>query len=521
MKVRHQMNRLSGFMPDISPDQLPPDATSYSENLKEGLTGWEKSDGLMDTFLEPGNEKNYLFFFSPAAGDDRWFIAGANSIIFYQGKNRVDATRESRPYTSAGRFGWKGFDFNGVVVFNNGVDKTQYYGDKGKFIDLPELDDKVRFRGLASYKNYLFGLGVDSGEGFDDNELYWSHPADPGFLPISWDFANPAMDSGKTNLPSAGYLVDALELGSMFFIYKNDSTWLCRFIGGQFVFSFEEKWSSQGILTQGCVAEFEGKHFVVTQTDIIVHNGVSSQSVANTKVKELFFDDISREFYQRAFVVKRPDTNEMFVFYPSWESPDGTIDRALVWDWINNNWENRTIANLNHAAVGNALPEVTTAWDLAETSWEREGGWSRVDDTKVFAPAMYLGFTDKDKLSVVSTDGLMYGKAFKSVWERKDITLGPRTRDGVVIQNYQNYKTISSIIFDVETVESFQVFLGTRDYLNDEVVWEDYGTFEPNDRRTLDLIITTAFLSIRIETTASALKLRNLHIEFEMDGEVI
>jgi hypothetical protein len=515
------MNRLSGFMPDISPDQLPPDASSYSENMKEELNGWQKSDGLKETFLEPGNEKNYLFFFSPAEGDDRWFIAGSTGIVYYQGKNKLEATRDTGAYSAAGQFNWKGLDFNGIICFNNAVDKLQYFQDKGKFADVTELDVMVRFRNIAKYKAYMFGLGVDSGEGFNDDEIYWSHPADPGTLPASWDFANPAVDAGKTYLPSTGYVVDALELGETFFIYKNDSTWTCRFIGGQFVFSFNEKWSSQGCLAQGCVTEFEGNHFVVTQTDIVVHNGVSSNSVAHRKVKEFFFNDISREFFDRAFVVKRPDTHEIFVFYPSVDSADGSIDKALVWDWVNKDWELRLMPNITQASVGSALPETTSSWDLADTIWDREGSWRLEGDSRVFAPAMYLGMRDRDNIGTISTAGLLFGQPLKAVWERKDITLGRMTRDGVVVQNYENYKTISEITFDVETTENFQVFIGTRDYLNDSVIWEDYGTFEPGQRRTLDLILTTGFLSIRLETEASALRLRNLHIEFEVGGEII
>lgn len=515
------MNRLSGFMPDISPDQLPVDAASYAVNVREDLNGWKKSDGLRDTFLEPGNERAHIFFFSPAEEDDRWFVAGSNKIIYYQGKSKLDATRASGDYATAGTWNWKGMDFNGVIIFNNAVDKLQYFQDTGTFTDVPELDDKVRFRGIAKYKAYMFGLGVDSGKGFNDNEIYWSHPADPGTLPASWDFADPAIDAGKTFLPSPGYVVDALELGETFFIYKSDSTWTCRFIGGQYVFAFDEKWASQGILAQGCVTEFEGKHFVVTQTDIVVHNGVSTQSAANRRVKEFFFDDISREFFQRTFVVKRPDTHEIFIFYPSQDSVDGSADKALVWDWVNGSWELRVMANVTHAAVGNGLPETVTGWDLAATSWERAGSWRLVDDTRVFSPSMYLGIADRDNIATVSVDGLLFGKPIKSVWERQDITLGRLSRDGVVSQNYENYKTISEITFDVSTTESFKVFLGTRDYLNDTIYWEDYGEFEPGQRRTLDLILTTGFLSIRIETEAPAIELRNLHVEFEIGGEII
>ena len=36
-------------------------------------------------------------------------------------------------------------------------------------------------------------------------------------------------------------------------------------MGGNLVFSFQKLFNDTGVLTRNCVAEFEGKHFVVTQ----------------------------------------------------------------------------------------------------------------------------------------------------------------------------------------------------------------------------------------------------------------
>lgn len=521
MRIRHTMGGLSGLIADIAPDQVQPDGASFSENVKAVTDGWVKSDGYTSTKLTPGNEKTFLFYYSPTDGDDRWFVAGESTIKYYRGALLTDATRDADPYAAAGAYRWSFTDFNGVLVANNSVDEPQYFNTtENKFQDISELDAKVRFRTLVKFKAYLFGLGVDSGPGYNDSEVYWSHPADPGFLPADWDFTNPASDAGKNTLPSSGYLLDALELGNTLFIYKSDSTWMCRFVGGQFVFSFEPKWDSQGLLARGCVTQFEGKHFVVTQTDIMVHNGVSSDSVADRRVKKFFFDNLSRENFQRTFVVKRPDTNEIYVFFPSRDSLEGYIDSALIYNWVNNNWEYRRFPDLTSAAFGTAIPEAVRNWDTTEGPWEQEGTWQLGEDGRIFAPTLYMAMHGKDEIQIPSYSGLDNNQPITGIWERKDIVLGPVSRDGVVGQNYENYKTISSITFDVTSTEPFRVWLGFRDRLTENIIWEDFGDFDPKLGRVLDMIETTAFLSIRLVTQASGFKLRNLHIEFEIGGEV-
>ncbi|ATB52655.1 putative partical protein [Vibrio phage vB_VspS_VS-ABTNL-3] len=515
------MGGLSGLVADIAPDQLQPDGASYSENVKAVTDGWAKSDGYTSTSLTPGNEMTHLFFYSPTDGDDRWFVAGDTTIKYYRGALLTDATRDADPYNKAGSWRWSFTDFNGVLVANNSVDEPQSFNiTTNKFQDITELDSKVRFRTLVKFKSYLFGLGVDSGQGYNDSEVYWSHPADPGFLPANWDFADPASDSGKNTLPSSGYLLDALELGNSLIIYKSDSTWICRFAGGQFVFSFEPKWDSQGLLARGCVTQFEGKHFVVTQTDIMVHNGVSSKSVADRRVKKFFFDNLSRENFQRTFVVKRPDTNEIYIFYPSRDSAEGYLDSALIYHWVNDNWEFRKLPELTSAAFGTAIPEGVKDWDSQTGPWEQEGTWQLGEDGRIFAPTLYMAMKDKNEIQVPSYSGLDNDQPIQGIWERRDIVLGPVSRDGVVGQNYENYKTISALTFDVTTTEPFRVWLGFRDRLTESIIWEDFGDFDPTLGRTLDLIETTAFLSIRLVTNASGFILRNLHIEFEIGGEV-
>lgn len=521
MRITHKQNALVGFVPDLAPDTLPPAATSYSSNLEPTVKGWEKTAGLQTSSTAPTNEKTHIMFWEPTEGDSRWVVGGRETIKMLQGGVESDASRAAG-YNAAGEFAWNSLNFNGVIIFNNGADIPQYLTDTGKFADFPDLDPSVRARVVRKFKSYLLLLGVDVGAGFKPSDLYWSHPADPGTMPASWDYADPSKDAAITTLPSPGVLLDALELVDVNVIYKSDATFIQRFVGGQFVFRFDLKFASQGILATGCVAAFERYHFVLTASDIVIHDGVTSQSVADERVRRWFFDNLSREYYSRAFVVSNPDYKEILIFYPSNDSVDGQCDSILVWSWVKKTFHIRTLVPVYHAAYG-FTTEVATGivWDNEVGSWEDDTStWAGDQELATYAPNIHVSTPQENSLLKPSETGLLLGEPLIATWERQDITIGPISRDGVVQQSYDYRKTISALHFNVETQSVFSVYIGTRDNLDDPVYWEFAGEVDPQVAKRLDIFVTTGFLSVRIETKAKDFVMRSLAIDYEMNGEI-
>ena len=119
------------------------------------------------------------------------------------------------------------------------------------------------------------------------NKVRWGDTAEDFNFPSTWTAAA-TNDAGAVTIgDEADEIIDGLALKESFIIYKGNSTWIANYIGGNLVFSFKKLFNDTGILTRNCVQEFEGKHFVVTQGDVIVHNGVSKQSVATNAVKNI------------------------------------------------------------------------------------------------------------------------------------------------------------------------------------------------------------------------------------------
>lgn len=520
MRVTHQQTDLSGFIPDLASDTLPPGATSAGENLMPTVRGWEKVPGFGPSGSRPTNEATHMMYWTPTEGDFRWVVAGATTIQGIQGGSIVDHTRVGNPYNASGEWSWNSLNFNGIVIFNNGVDSPQWLTDSGKFEDFPALPANVRFKVVRAFNNYLIGLGVDTGGGFKPSELYWSHPADPGFMPVSWDYTDPAFDAAITTIPGAGYLMDALPLGDINIIYKTDSTHLMRLIGGNFVFRFDIKFAESGILTTGCVAAYENKHFVVTQSDIIVHDAIQLKSVADERTRRYFFDNLNQGLKDRTFVMANADDKEMLIFYPSKDST-GLCDKVLVWNWVLDAWHERKLLDVKHAGIGYSAPESTDYWNIEVGDWDSDTTtWLEGDLGISTKTSTHVSSDAFPTLMSETHDGALDGTLFVGKWERENIKLGQISRDGVVRQAYDIQKTLNAVQFNVETQDDFQVFIGYKDNLNDTTVWEDYGVVMPEDRKRVDCLITAGYISLRILTKDPAFILRGLIFDFELSGDI-
>ena len=112
---------------------------------------------------------------------------------------------------------------------------------------------------------------------------------------------------------------------------------------------------SYGAQTTEAVIEFDGKHFVIGSQDMYLFGGHpgSIQSVADTRVRRYFFDNLNPLHNQRMFAIRYAQRDEIWVCFPSTSSVRGECNQALIWNYRQNNW---TIRDLNSAVAGDVGP---------------------------------------------------------------------------------------------------------------------------------------------------------------------
>lgn len=468
----------------------------------------KKAAGYQSVFGTPPSDILHLRS-SIEAGVLYWYEATTEKIYKTDGTLHLDVTRLSGDYNATDDKGWTSADLNTLLVFNNPYDKPQcrLYGTDN-FIDLPHWPTNFTCEVMRSYKNYLIALNTTEGGTQYPTTIRWSSPADPGQAPFTWNITDATNDAGENYLAdTAGAIIDGKKLRDSFIIYKEDAVYSMNYIGGVYVFSFRQLFDDVGVLSKECVAEFDGKHFVVGQGDVYVHNGVQKSSVISSTMREYLFSNIKTEAYKRTFVVPDYSNTEMWICYCSNDNNDNTeCDMALVWNWLENNWSIRQLPDIRHATFGIVDPQEPDWWDASIGVWDTDAlpwGESNYNPSKL---KIIMTSVANDKIYLVGNTTVFDDVSFTSTLER----------DGLSMSDDRGMKFVSSVTPHVTGEGTMQVYVGSQYIQGGPVTWKGPFAYDIGTQFKVDCRVTGRYIAIKFVTESLASwNLNGYTFEFE------
>lgn len=484
-----------GMNYDLAPADLPPNVWSSVRNVSFVNGKSSKCQGYSSVFGTTPANVSYLLQ-SIQAGNVYWYEATPTKIFRTTGTVHTDLTKASGDYTS-GR--WNGTVLNDVIILNNSINNPQCLRvSDAKFLDLPNWPATAKASVVRSYKNYLIALDVTKSGTKYDTMVKWSAPADPGQVPSTWDETDPTNDAGEYSIAGiGGAIVDGSALRNSFIIYKEGSVHSMTYVGGVFVFSFRSLFEDVGILSQNCVAEFDGNHFVVGQGDVYVHNGVQKKSVIHDKMRNYLFSQIRSDAVASTFVVPDYQNNEMWVCFCSSDQNNMSItecDRALVWNWREDTWTIRDVPLLSYAAYGVVDPQVSDSWNSAVGSWDTDASpWGE----KNYNPAklkILMTSQTNDKIYSVGASSVADGAAFTSFLEKADISFG----------DDRTIKSVISVTPQVEGSGTMQFYIGTSPLQHGGYVTQGPYNFTIGQDYKIDFRAVGRYFKIRFSASSDA-----------------
>lgn len=477
-----------GAVADVPSYQLPPEVWSFAQNMRaldmkmEQLLGWE---AIFGTPTVPPH------FVAPisTASQNFWIYLGLEKAYVYDGTSHTNITRQSVgvdvDYTVQNGSDWNGTVIGGVPVFNNGTDVPQYWptiSAATKLADLVNWPSTHRAKIIRSHGPFLVAFGLtESGDSFPHRVL-WSHPADPGTVPTSWDINDETVDAGNVDLSdvNSGIIQDALALGNATFIYKETSTWRMRYVGGRAIFDFgETPWlPTIGLLAPRCVAlTGDGlRHVLATQDDIIWHNGNTVRSILNNRQRKRLASELDANNYGNSFIFPNPLYNEMWFCYPT--SGNEFPDAALILNYSDpENWV-VTEANgitFRHAAIGLIESPSEETWeDNPDEEWDEDTGpWSEVQRRRVV-----LAGPAATKLYNLDKGTTRDGTSFTGTLRREGLALIGKKRNGEWIVDHQKRKLFQALWPKVQG-GPISVRTGASETVNGATSWGAAVAFDP------------------------------------------
>lgn len=369
-----------GLNQDLSQAELPINAWSDCQNVRF-------LDGYAYQFLGHGEVYN-----SPAyipqhvipcnvAGNRFWVYATAGkqfAVTIVAGvATHYDITHLTARTGVVNQ--WTSTLLSGVPIFNAGdtatVPMAWSLNTANKFVDLTNWPAATYCKSIKAFKNYLIALNITKGSTNYPFMVKWSHPADPGGLPSSWNEADATKQAGEADL-AEGYdpIIDGMQLRDSFMIYKENSCWRMDFIGGNYIFKFSKVLGKSGAMNRNCITDIDGYHVVLTQNDIIIHDGNTATSILDKATRRSLFQSIDVDNYQKAFVFANPFFNEVYICYPQIGS--SSCDKAIIYNYVDKTVSARDMPNVNHATYGpvdNGLignwAQDSAPWDSDLTKW--------------------------------------------------------------------------------------------------------------------------------------------------------
>jgi len=515
--VRQKLTPFIGVNKDLGSDGLPLGSVTDSNNVRfrEGYAElvMGQSVAYATAPIAP-----YSVFPLRTGSTIYWLVLGAAKGYAVTGAPATwtNITRQTASvdvdYAATLDTLWNGGVLNGVPIVNNGVDAPQYWSTIStgtKLAALPNWPAATTCRVMRPYLNFMFAFDVTKTGTRYPHRVKWSHPADPGAVPSSWDETSATLDAGEFDLDGAGFVVDAMPMGNTLIIYKQYSTHACTLSGNTLIFNFKPLFSGIGMIAPDCGVDVDGTHYVFTQSDIIRHDGTQVQSLLDKATRRWLFRQIDTTMLERCFVTKSVFHNEILFCYPSVGYT--SCNKALVY-----NYKDGTLGvrDLPGATSGNTGQVEETASNTID------GDTAPISsDNTAFDENDNAAQLQRTLLCVPSTPALV-------LMDSGSTTLGSVTsaymeRSGISLDAPDKVKTITRIRPRINapsgTVLKFRAG-GSMD-LYGPIAWSQQVTFTVGTDVTVDAFASGRFLAWRCDSTEAYLwRLEGLDVEFEVRG---
>jgi len=412
---------------------------------------------------------------------------------------------------------WTVTNLNGVIVATNGHDTPQTWPLNSSgvpvltvpFVRLRNFPEGKKCKVIRSFRTFLVGLNwVRDSE--EPRLVKWSTEANYGNQPVSWLESDATLDAGEYELADTpGDIIDGLPLGDSFIIYKDDSIYIMNYVGTPYIFSFKLLSPTIGLLAKEAVAEFEGGHFFMGNSDFYVCNGQTVTPMLSNKLRRTVYDELNGDNYQKCFVAADYVRNEMMACYPAGSST--VVNRALIWNWKDNTFSFRDLPDTSHISSG--IVEITAGatWNAATLTWNADSDpWGATNYDNVIKNIVFADVTNT--------------KIFRDNKGNKEDTATMSAyieRSGYDLGDPQSVKFISAVYPQIEVSgnNTVNVYIGRQMSTEEGITWEGPVAFNPNSQSKVSCRVSGKYFGIKVESDSDIdWKLHGLAFEVQKKG---
>lgn len=429
-----------------------------------------------------------------------WLVLGLAKAYCVTGSPAVwtDVTRTvGGDYAATLGMRWNGGVLNGVPIVNNGVDVPQMWNPPAaatKLASLTAWPAGYTARILRPFGVTMIALDLTISGVRHPHRVLFSDPADPGTVPVSWNVADATKLAGDRDLEGAGYLVDGLTMRESFILYKENSTHRMSYVGGTAIYGFTQVFSSSGMLAPNCAVEVDGSHVVLTNNDVIIHDGNTLRSIVDKGTRRWLFQSINQDAYDRCFVTKNVYFNEVWICFP--ELDQTACTKALVYNYKDNTIAIRDLPSVVSGSTGQVDDAISQTWDSDNQSWNEDTSAWNENEFGAQQERTLLCAPSRPALVLVDSTTQFFGESVATSMERT----------GMALDAPNVVKTVNRLRLQADgpTGTALMVQLAGQMLMNGPITWTAAKQFLIGVDSSVDAIVTGRFLGYRITSLTGA-----------------
>lgn len=500
----------SSFAPDPPDMALPDGSWTDSRNVCYRDGAVEKVRGYVEAL---GDLSATAIFAAPITdGTNYFWTYGSNTVMYAtDGSTHAEITG-SASLNATDDLGFTGGPFHGFMLVNDGSGIPQSWtaslaNDLVSLTAWPAISCKV----MRPFKDFIFALRITDTGDYNPRLMRWSDKAGQGALPLSWDFSDPTNQAGINELgQTSDQLVDALPLRDSLIIYKEFHTWVADYIGGGDIFSFRQVFSQLGMLTENCASAFGSSHVVLTDNDLVLHNGNDARSLADKRTRRWLFNRINSNRFKRSFVVTDHRNREIKVCFP--ESGQDWPTLALVWNWSEDTFHVEELGGPKTYAATGIIPGTAVSFDTDSGTFDAATGTFDEETYNPFLTRILWLDAQANKAYQNDSGEDFNGTPMACYAERSNIAI---TKD---LQMLKRVKRIYPKVIGT-TGDVLRFYVGTRGAQNAATTWRGPYNYTVGTDYKIDLRVTARMLDLRVEYSGTnTFRFYGFDLEHERDG---
>lgn len=481
-----------GVVKDVEPTEVNPGQWTDVRNF-QFQDGASRRVGGYEGYGGTPTVAPLFCFHTTDQSTNYWIYCGTNTVYVTNGTTHYDIT-PALGLNVAPAGNWTACSLNGIPVLCNGINRPFYWdlNTSNACLYLPGWPSNATCGSVQAYKFHLFAFDITQASVRYPDTVWWSGGAEPGALPQDWVPASDN-DAGDVQLADTpGAILDAKPLRDTLMVYKENSTYALQYVGGQFVYTQRKVFLNHGVFARNCIEEINGEHWVFTGTDVIRHNGQTSVSVVQDKVKNTLIDSIDVTYKDYCCTAQIHSQSQFWICVPA-QGNDSLTD-AYVINTKTNEVGTRILPKILYVGRGLVDQDLfATQWSTDSQAWELDlTSWNQQSFNPTADSLLMCDFADTELWSVDTSDQ-NDGAAMYAYVERTSLPITAGDTNTLVTR----------IVPDIRGATGDEVFIqvGSQKFFGEDISWQPNVRFTIGTDNYIDVQTEGRLFSIRFQAT--------------------